>query len=412
MISFMIRYYGQGNKIIKEKSYSSKNSTLVLNDKLLENCIIQANLLKDDIAFFDMFLNCSHINLIVEKISLFSRVSVYSSSNIESSINLLKVQNVDITISGFKIGLFQPYKSSILVSNCKIDQLDYDIQYEYELLKNNNIRYENIGKKLDIRNSRIKNLGIHSNVKYLNIQESVVDNFHTYSLKDTLNIENFHIWNGTNINKIRIMCKVNKLKIEESDISKLLFSNKSIVVTFEQINSSIKDVYFCNEETIVNKDKNVWKIIKKSAKNDENDKLYEKASFMIMDIERKTKKGFAKKLPYNFLRLSVGYGYKPFRALIFSACCILGFGVLYFLIDLPTYIYDKNSIQLNNDILEVLGELGQRIYFSGITFTTIGYRDITPSSVITKIFSIIEGILGISVLSLFIFSLTKRYGEK
>jgi hypothetical protein len=48
------------------------------------------------------------------------------------------------------------------------------------------------------------------------------------------------------------------------------------------------------------------------------------------------------------------------------------------------------------------------LYYSGITFTTIGYGDITPVN-ITKIFSVVEGLLGIAITSSFIVSLVRKY---
>jgi hypothetical protein len=51
----------------------------------------------------------------------------------------------------------------------------------------------------------------------------------------------------------------------------------------------------------------------------------------------------------------------------------------------------------------------ENVYYSGITITTTGYGDKIHLGFLSKILAIIEAIIGVSLLSLFIFSVTKRY---
>lgn len=55
--------------------------------------------------------------------------------------------------------------------------------------------------------------------------------------------------------------------------------------------------------------------------------------------------------------------------------------------------------------------VGEALYFSGLTFTTIGYGDITPLSVARGL-AIIEGVIGVILSSSMIVTLAKRYFEK
>lgn len=52
--------------------------------------------------------------------------------------------------------------------------------------------------------------------------------------------------------------------------------------------------------------------------------------------------------------------------------------------------------------------LDQALYFSGITFTTIGFGDIAPQGA-ARLLTILEGLMGISIMSGFLVALVKKY---
>ena len=64
----------------------------------------------------------------------------------------------------------------------------------------------------------------------------------------------------------------------------------------------------------------------------------------------------------------------------------------------------KNTVQFHG--LEFL----ESLYFSGITFTTIGYGDIAPIGV-TRFIAVIEGFLGVLLISSFLVSLVRRFAD-
>jgi len=92
-----------------------------------------------------------------------------------------------------------------------------------------------------------------------------------------------------------------------------------------------------------------------------------------------------------FLNLIWGYGEKPSRLLLTIIIAILFFGSVQFEFGgIPGKTY------------------WEHVYFSGITFLTIGYGDLSPVGTIPRFVAVVEGAAGISVLGLLIASATKK----
>ena len=92
-----------------------------------------------------------------------------------------------------------------------------------------------------------------------------------------------------------------------------------------------------------------------------------------------------------FLSLLWGYGEKPERITLVMAVAIFFFGTLQYWLDgIPG------------------ASFGAHLYFSGITFLTIGYGDLVPVAPIPRLLAVIEGVVGITVLGMLIASWTKK----
>jgi hypothetical protein len=86
-----------------------------------------------------------------------------------------------------------------------------------------------------------------------------------------------------------------------------------------------------------------------------------------------------------------GYGERPARLLVATAAAIVLFGSVQWLLD------------------GVPGEgFGAHLYFSGITFMTIGYGDLSPKGLLPRFLAVLEGAVGISVIGMLIASWTKK----
>ncbi len=70
------------------------------------------------------------------------------------------------------------------------------------------------------------------------------------------------------------------------------------------------------------------------------------------------------------------------------------------------------DIQTPMNIRQLMNHYFDMWYLSGTAYTTTGFGDIVPSNAITKILVIFEAMVGVSALSLFMYSLLNRYGKK
>lgn len=86
---------------------------------------------------------------------------------------------------------------------------------------------------------------------------------------------------------------------------------------------------------------------------------------------------------------------KPARIVALSAMTILVFGFAFF--------WQKGHLGGAG-----VASFWDALYFSGLTFTTIGYGDITPMGV-ARALAVAEGLLGIALSSAFVVSVVRRY---
>ena len=106
-------------------------------------------------------------------------------------------------------------------------------------------------------------------------------------------------------------------------------------------------------------------------------------------------------VPSLFMDILSGYTEKPVRVILSSLGIVLIFGFAYFLLDAvrPTVENSEGPVGFWNSI-----------YFSFITFTTVGFGDFIPKTFLwVKILVAMEAFSGPFMAGLFIFTLTRRY---
>ena len=105
-----------------------------------------------------------------------------------------------------------------------------------------------------------------------------------------------------------------------------------------------------------------------------------------------------------FGRLLFGYGERPIRVLIAAAVVILLCGLFY------SSPLAKLTSEIETDHL--VSRMFDGMYYSTITFTTLGLGDIYPQDdLLTRMVTMGEALCGLFLMSLFVVCLSKRFSR-
>jgi len=142
----------------------------------------------------------------------------------------------------------------------------------------------------------------------------------------------------------------------------------------------------------------------------ESDGLFETAGKFFqkeMQMRRKQMPLFSsKRFISKLVEFSCGYGERPLRIVILSALVILMFSCVFFLTGL-NYGGEIIQLSLSASISENILDFSNALYFSVVTFTTLGYGDVLPVG-ISKLFAGIEALMGGFILALFVVVFVKK----
>jgi hypothetical protein len=106
--------------------------------------------------------------------------------------------------------------------------------------------------------------------------------------------------------------------------------------------------------------------------------------------------------------VTCGYGYRLWRIVSISVFVIIAWGMMY---ALPfTQLDNEASLPSYGALFSAEGAatLGQYIYYSLVTFTTVGYGDINPVNPAARTLAVTEGLLGVFLAALVVFVLGRR----
>lgn len=218
-----------------------------------------------------------------------------------------------------------------------------------------------------------------------------------------------------NHNSNRLYCIYNTIEyfeFSESIIDEVFFPNNQININNYQAKSLNKKV----ENKI--RDKHNYLFFdnslnyKNSSENEKLKKINETSKFLLKSSDYHLDRHEFARLKYIAGLSSISSPYKrifyqvfggliiPYRMVLLMVITIFIFSILYF--------FSGLNFSVSNTIKNL--SFGEAIYFSGISFTTIGYGDVCPLNFVRYI-AIFEGILGILLSSAFLISLTRKYIE-
>lgn len=393
--------YENDNKISKHIGINLK-SALIIDKYFLEGNNFNSGLISN----IDIRLQCKDFPVIViDNTELdIKHYGIASYLNHRSSIAVLKLYNIDlIHINDMDITHIETKNASPLIVRCNINELYTGIEINDAIL-NDTDTITLLKYKVDIRRDTNINHFSGYGTFDLNIQESYIKelSLHGVNYKEYINeINNLSIWNGSKVTNFTLGAITNHLKIADSSVD-MLNIGKCHIKKIE-LHNEIIGRCLIDEESIDSDDIARWILAKKSAVQNGNRNDYLNASYLINRKYAAAERKWFKKLLLNTFDLICGYGYKPWRTIISSFAIIIFCAIIFWLIGLSS----PHSFNIASASLSFI----DCIYYSGITYTTTGYGDIVPIINVVKIISILEAILGVSMLSLFIFSLTKSLTE-
>lgn len=269
------------------------------------------------------------------------------------------------------------------------------------------------------------------------------DEFFNFNLESIAYFSNssFHncIFDKTNLrksifqqNKIKniqfILCNLKKSIFDKDEIESIYFSDCNLK-SFSMINSKVYKLEFddefvtkLNENTFFDKficrDKNkeyyasISKTYKNIASQFESNRILNISGeyhYLYKCSQSKTLEGFSK-FKSKIFWLTCGYGERPTYALITSLEIVLIFAIIYMFtgISIGDRLINYNLTSFS--ILEkklILVDFLESLYFSLVTFTTVGYGDIIPIGT-SIILSSIEMILGVTLVGIWTATLARK----
>lgn len=151
----------------------------------------------------------------------------------------------------------------------------------------------------------------------------------------------------------------------------------------------------------------IYRALRKAADDDGLTKLAGKLTYKELTMQRKQRNKFsAERIMLKFVDLFCGYGEKPMNVIVFSmALILLSAFAFYFLgVDSENGVIQFNT---NHSFSQNLQDLGSAIYFSVVTFTTLGYGDIHPHG-LARVVATLEAFIGSFALALYVVVFVKK----
>lgn len=313
----------------------------------------------------------------------------------------------NITNMSFKYNVFKGCNfNNIKFYNCKfIGNIFYNCKFK-------NISFENCDfytSQDDINIFNSKTSFMNSYFKNCNIEKSVFQNIslnNIYFIHS--NMKNI-IFNDIYMDKVCISdCDCRSLKIINPEINELKFDD-SFLTKFDE--------YTFIDEIKVNKNykktyETAFKVYREFATKFEANRLIDNSDeyyYRSKVMENKYLTGNKKMKSYIYWLLC-GYGERPTYALITSIEIVLVFAIIYMItgLNMGGYVIDYTMmLEFGIAMPNLIPDFMKSLYFSIVTFTTVGYGDITPVGM-SVFLSGLEMLLGVTMVGVWTATLARK----
>ena len=217
-------------------------------------------------------------------------------------------------------------------------------------------------------------------------------------MKADLRESNLHCATFRNTNLLGV--KLAEAKLDNLDIGRRLYQER---LAAEHLKNGEKEQALDNYE----QSEEIYRQLHKCAENQGLFNLSGRFSYRERIMHRNLlPKWTFKWLFSNLMDLLCGYGEKPENTILFSIILIFSCALGYFIFGVNYY---DEVLKFNPDanLAENLTTFFMATYYSVVTFTTLGYGDITPFG-ITRFIAVLEAFLGSFTIALFVVVFVKR----
>ena len=114
-----------------------------------------------------------------------------------------------------------------------------------------------------------------------------------------------------------------------------------------------------------------------------------------------SKRKYSRWLFNHFLNITAGFGEKPIRVLFWWIVIIMGFALIYF---------NGQGLMISGENMVHAETFWECLYFSIVTFTTLGFGDIAPKPGF-RLFASVEALLGAILMAMFIYVFSRKMGR-
>ncbi|WP_299268080.1 ion channel [uncultured Psychrosphaera sp.] len=239
-----------------------------------------------------------------------------------------------------------------------------------------------------------------------------------YDMRDAdlyhANMDNAHLFNinlsGSSLMKTKLNnSKLHKANLQNTNLLGVKLANAridNIKIGSELQQEAIAkqaDLENDREKAIDNYEQSeeIYRNLRKTAELDGLHILAGRLAHQELVMRRKQYAPYSKdRLVSKAVDLFCGYGESPMNVIVFSLGMILFCAILYFIFG----IKEADSIiqmSLANSFVDNLYNFFSTIYFSVVTFTTLGYGDITPVG-FSRLIATIEAFIGSFALALYV----------